>query len=419
MSSRPSRPPPLFVSGVALKDVRAFRELDVKLSDHLPRQLTIIGRNGTCKTTLLRCIALALCDHDVGALLASPNGSLVRDGATSATIRLTMSDGSARTVTILRDGDKDYLDHYGFEGLTRETVDPQPGDLLYDASGPFVCGYGLDRGRQGSEFGRSWRAFDSVSTLFGAGTLVDSELILRRLQDWLGDEAYRARLKAVGKALGLPDAEFSFARGGGVRITGKGIGESIPLEALADGYRLTFAWMLDFLGWAMRANALNEEGQVRGVLLIDEVEQHLHPAVQGGVLERLGQLLPEVQVICTTHSPLVALGATEGQLVALHRDAKGISARQPGDLSAYSAEDALVSETLFGTDPFAPRTRRKLDQRDKLASVPPADRTARQTATLREVSAELHESVIASLGDDPVLEQLRALQATLRAETAE
>jgi ABC-type glutathione transport system ATPase component len=158
------------------------------------------------------------------------------------------------------------------------------------------------------------------------------------------------------------------------------------------------------------------------VLLIDDIDKGLHPQAQARLvacIRALQQSRPDLQVICTTHSPLVALGAAEGQLIALHRDAKGITARQPGDLSAYSAEDALVSEALFGTDPFAPHTRRKLDRRDKLAAVPADERTERQTADLRKVSAELSQSAEASLGDDPVVRQLRALQDALRAGTAE
>ena len=52
-------------------------------------QTVVIGRNGTCKTTLLRAIALAFADEqDAAALLSAPNGRWVTEGAKEGAIRL-------------------------------------------------------------------------------------------------------------------------------------------------------------------------------------------------------------------------------------------------------------------------------------------------------------------------------------------
>jgi len=240
--------------------------------------------------------------------------------------------------------------------------------------------------------------------------LVDSEFVLRRLQDWADEKYYTRVLTALKAALGLDRADIAIARGGGVRISGRGIGKDIPLEGWADGYRLTFSWMLDFLGWAMRAKAIDTTGTVRGVLLLDEIEQHLHPSMQGPLLERLTRLLPEVQVVTTTHSPLVALGAAQNRVLALHRRGGNVTRADLPSLDGYSAEDALVSDLLFGTDPYAPRTLRKLERHEKLAQKAPDSRTPEETEELRQLAREVAPPP-PSKKEDPVLAEAHRVHA--------
>ena len=92
-------------------------------------------------------------------------------------------------------------------------------------------------------------------------------------------------------------------------ISADEVGDGIPLEALADGYRVTFNWLVDLYGRALRPDGLTKEGSVACLVLIDEMNQHLHPELQTRVVTELTNLLPDAQYVLTTHSPLVALGA--------------------------------------------------------------------------------------------------------------
>ena len=83
-------------------------------------------------------------------------------------------------------------------------------------------------------------------------------------------------------------------------------GRSLPFDFLSDGMRNFVAMMADI---AHRCVLLNPQLQDRaltetsGVVLIDELDLHLHPAWQKKVLNSLLTIFPKIQFIITTHSP--------------------------------------------------------------------------------------------------------------------
>jgi predicted ATP-binding protein involved in virulence len=85
-------------------------------------------------------------------------------------------------------------------------------------------------------------------------------------------------------------------------------GELLPLSAVSDGYRNMVALVADV---AWRASVLNPHlgagaaAQSEGVILIDEVDLHLHPQWQRRVLGDLRRTFPAMQLVTTTHSPQV------------------------------------------------------------------------------------------------------------------
>src|SRR5262249_55933403 len=141
----------------------------------------------------------------------------------------------------------------------------------------FVCGYGAGRGTVGFDSGREYRVDDACGSLYDYGReLIHPELTLRRLRDYLRTNRYGAPRAGIKRVLDLgPEDEIELPVGGGVQLVGPELGHGVPLDGWADGYRLTFLWLLDFYGRAMRADRIDSGGLVRGILLIDEVDQHL------------------------------------------------------------------------------------------------------------------------------------------------
>ncbi len=111
--------------------------------------------------------------------------------------------------------------------------------------------------------------------------------------------------------------DISFTKKG-MEITGNW--GTLPVDVLSDGYRSTLNWVTDFFGWSIYADRFGEpNNDFRGILLLDELEQHLHPIWQRYIVKRLHDQFPKVQFITTTHSPLVAAGVADIDNAKLYR----------------------------------------------------------------------------------------------------
>lgn len=91
-------------------------------------------------------------------------------------------------------------------------------------------------------------------------------------------------------------------------VDGAGEVQRIAMGLLSDGYRTTLSMVADIAYRMALLNPALGERVVRetpGVVLIDEVDLHLHPLWQARILGDLRQLFPQVQFIATTHAPVV------------------------------------------------------------------------------------------------------------------
>ena len=220
------------------------------------------------------------------------------------------------------------------------------------------------------------------------------ELTLRRLNDYLGDARYEKVMRSVMQALSLSDGdEISFARGGGVEVTGPSVGTTIPLESWADGYRLSLGLILDIYAWAMRSGHVNDDGSVTGILLIDEVEQHLHPELQASLAPEISKLFNHMQLIATTHSPLTTMGVDRSEVVALRYDDTSVNVMGwLPDFADFSVDDVLAHQNLFATEPYGRDAAAKLARWRELASKEPNERTPQQDGELREIAKDFQQA---------------------------
>ena len=113
----------------------------------------------------------------------------------------------------------------------------------------------------------------------------------------------------------------------------------IPISKLSAGYQ-SLLWMI--MDLAHRVCLLNPElesrEQVTGIVLIDEIDLHLHPKWQWNVIEALRKTFAGVQFIIATHSPIVISAAKEANLILL--DDVGEVNYLP-DCYGYEVEDVL------------------------------------------------------------------------------
>lgn len=394
----------MYVRRIRLTNIRLFKSLDLEItrgSSSKARMRTVfIGKNGTGKSTLLRCLAIALTVSETGrhTLLQQLGSSLVGSASDVGVIELDVVpydgkrsvDGWRVCLKFHRSGDvvssatyADYAGVFDYQHQIHRRIDAIHGKLANTLG---VFGYGPGRFANGpvspvadsTSFCRTLFRFDE--------RLVDPELALRRLRDFLGTSIYDSTMAGIKRAIGLrPADQITVEKGGGVVVHTKS--GRFPLSALADGHRVPFGFALDLYHSALQANAVTKTGGIRGVLLLDEIEQHLHPELQAGVLRRFGRLWPELQIFATTHSPLVALGAKPDEVVSLKRRGTTVSAIWPvPNFSAFTADDMLEEHQLFDTAAMTTASAQELTKYQQLAAIPREKRSKSQNAKLKKLA---------------------------------
>lgn len=161
-------------------------------------------------------------------------------------------------------------------------------------------------------------------------------------------------LDAVRRAVEalIPDFSGLRVRRQPLRMVVEKQGQELTVQQLSDGEKCLLAMTGDLARRLALANpALDDALHGQGIVLIDEIELHLHPAWQRHVLPALERTFPNCQFLVSTHSPAV-LGHTRSDSVFLLRREEGrIEARQ---LTTYGQDANRLLEEVFGV-PSMPR----------------------------------------------------------------
>jgi predicted ATP-binding protein involved in virulence len=137
-----------------------------------------------------------------------------------------------------------------------------------------------------------------------------------------------------------------------LRLTLKKSDTRISLEQLSDGERAFIALLGDLVRRLSLANPdLPDPLEGHGVVLIDELELHLHPRWQREIVHKLRASFPNIQFIATTHSPFIIQSLRPGELITLDPD-------EFGEYANRSVED--IAEHVMGVN-LPQKSQRYLD----------------------------------------------------------
>jgi hypothetical protein len=221
----------------------------------------------------------------------------------------------------------------------------------------FVVGYGATRrverpesvdmgARMKARFGRVQR-FQS---------LFDDSFSLVPLSYWLPREkdATSAHYKEVVALLNalLKPARYTLTghREKGDYLFERG-GNRVPFLRMSDGYRAFIGWVADLLYHLSSVTPRSEKlAETRGIVMVDEIDLHLHPRWQMNVIETVAKALPRMQFIFTSHSPLVAGSLEWMNIVTLKLVPKAnrtITKRLKESIHGLDADQVLLS-AFFG-----------------------------------------------------------------------
>lgn len=256
--------------------------------------------------------------------------------------------------------------------------------------------------------------FDKLSAIERA---IDQQLDFRTFFEWYRnkevDEIYHAReldeleyvdpaLKYVRKAIETMIGDVSNLRikRNPVRMVVDKSGKEIRVDMLSDGEKCTLALLGDLARRLILANPSAEnplEGE--GIVLIDEIELHMHPTWQRRILHVLNEVFPNIQFIVTTHSPQV-LGEVNNDYdiisLMLDKDSNGIALTKIPRMDGYDSN--MILEEYMETSSESEVKKKLVKILNEAIRKKDFDLAAQKLEELKNLAGETDEDYILSKG---------------------
>lgn len=301
-----------FIERVQIRNFLSIERLELNFaaseSERAPC-FAVLGDNAVGKSSVLKAIALALGGPSYAERLGLPPRELLRHGEDEGSVKVWIS---------------------GFKEPASMEMRRRARQLRFGQaqSRSLVLGYGSSRllptARHRPRRGMSHAKIDN---------LFDPFLPLSDAQAWLQDApppVFEEAAFRIKQLLVLPDeAQIVRTRGrkAGVFVEFKPPARSRteperqPLARLSDGYQSMLGFAADLME-IMFAQGYTSMSSAQGVVLIDELGNHLHPRWRMQIVGRLRAAFPNVQFVFSTHDPLCLRGLFTGEVAVLQLDAQ-------------------------------------------------------------------------------------------------
>lgn len=369
---------------IQIKNLRVFKEVSMEFASPSAKEALsnvhlFLGTNGSGKSSLLKAIALAAVaevlpssglrlysivrrtqkkgssQHDPCEIVAQFDLDK-QDIAGRKAVPQAQSGGvKSRLALLARSGFNDTFGAIDYpEGLRNEVWNDRSPAAL-------VLGYGATRRVDSTTTSQSenWTGKDRSLRYSRIAGLFEDHLQLLPLSSWLP----RYASKNPGRHSQVVSLVNELLEDVNVTLLARAVegeylfqmgGAQLPLAALSDGYRAYIGWISDMLYHVcMGCPAGVKLVENEGIVLVDEIDLHLHPQWQRVVIPRLGKVLPKLQFFFTTHSPLIAgsLQASNIMVVQMQSVGEGASVIPcPVDVYGWSSDQILSSQLFDETE---------------------------------------------------------------------
>jgi predicted ATP-binding protein involved in virulence len=350
-----------------LQNFRRFEDVTIPFPE---RFAVLVGDNGMGKTSVLDAVARVLnlyglikedrnvgLDSDVRKLQIDNENRLQLPFSTG--LKITVEDGQTFTPQIERFAESPDWIHpdvaFASYGLHLSIESRSRSGVLF----PLMAYYGTGRLWGKSMTAPDWTRKDTEGFDRGYKECLSPNVSPTAFLGWFKayewevmqfdqpfDKALLIALKAAISDMAplWQDIKYSFKDDGlfGTMEDEKGNQQRLDFRDLSDGYRGVIGMVADMAYRCIQLNPHLGENAVKetpGVVLIDELDLHLHPNWQRNIVEDLKRVFPKVQFIATTHSPFIVQSLKAEELIILDDDAE-----RGGDPRKRSVEEIASME---------------------------------------------------------------------------
>ena len=182
-------------------------------------------------------------------------------------------------------------------------------------------------------------------------------------------EAVRTAITSMIPGASQPRIEFGPLRFVVSLDTQSGRREDLTLDQMGGGYRVVLALAADLARRMAQGNPHRAKPcACEAIVLIDEIDLHLHPAWQQRVLDDLLRTFPNTQFLVSTHSPQVLTSVEPERIVELSRENGAVVAGYAGGVATYGAESGTVLALVMGV-PNRPKDNEFVKKLDRYRSL--------------------------------------------------
>ncbi len=286
-----------YIKGVKISNFYSIDDVSIR-DIHKCKEVYFLGENGDGKSLLLMAIFLAFNRHFVS--------------------NQTDKERTGKVLDIMRSNMD--MEIRGIDDREKIYENKNVGYLSN-----FFC-YGTHRGRFSTD----------DSDEYGFMSLFDNDQTLINPESWLKgqkslelEKLVQSNSRANGKGLPINFPSESLEkmfyelleRNVKIKITSAKIvfqekGISLSFEQLSEGYKSIIIFMSDLLSRLNKNQPdVSDINDLHGIVMVDEIDLHLHPKWQKKIIRKIRKLLPNVQFLFTTHSPTIIQGASNDAII--------------------------------------------------------------------------------------------------------
>ena len=401
----------MYVESVSMTDFRCFEKAETTFvypgvaglpEGALPNVTLLIGINGAGKTSLLKGVALACLSPIISqagyypSLLIrktktkdeQPKVAEIRCNAKDARLlykKMFVRDGHpSMSLIISKISGQDYFSEFtwlGYNFVTWNRIgNPETGEIIEHSNSQeenglcafhsevspnyFLLGYGASRRSEYLENPDAQRSRRRHPRFQRVAGLFEEFITLYPLAAWYPLLKSKSRTKEVRDLLNslLPGRmQFTGECEGGEGLFNND-GVTLPFGALSDGFRSYIGLLADMLYNMHTVSPKGKLADLAGVVMIDDIDIHLHPGWQREIVPKLAETFPKLQFIITTHSPLV-VGTVHAANIRVVEENRILQYTEQTD--GRSADQILMSSYFGLESPRSPDKQKRLKKTAK------------------------------------------------------